>query len=358
MGAGVPFSPGSGRVEAVRYRPTRRGYVRNEAGNRRGEMTDLVQIENLVKHFGPIRAVDGVSFSVGRGEVLGFLGPNGAGKSTTMKIVTGFLPADSGRAAVGGEDIAASPLSVKRRIGYLPEGAPLYSDMTTRAFLEFVAGVRGIRGAERRRRVEETVARVELESVLEQPIETLSKGFKRRVGLAQSILHDPEVLILDEPTDGLDPNQKHEVRTLIREMAPRKAIVLSTHLLEEVDAVCSRAIIISAGRIVSDGTPEELHGRAEGHNAVTLALRRVEPESARAALATLEGVQAVEEVAGGDPPAEGVRLRVRPRAGRSIATEVSRVARERGWEVGELTVDRGRLDDVFRAITAPHRTRS
>ena len=321
-------------------------------------MTDLVQIENLVKHFGPIKAVDGISFSVRRGEVLGFLGPNGAGKSTTMKIVTGFLSADSGRIAVGGEDIAANPIAAKRRIGYLPEGAPLYSDMTTRAFLEFAAGIRGFRGEEKRRRVAETVARVQLESVLEQPIETLSKGFKRRVGLAQSMLHDPEVLVLDEPTDGLDPNQKHEVRSLIREMAPRKAIVLSTHLLEEVDAVCTRAVIISAGRIVSDGTPEDLHARAEGHNAVTLTLRGANPESARAVLAAVEGVAAVEEIGGGSEDDAGVRLRVRPESGRAVAVEVSRAAREHGWPVEELMVDRGRLEEVFRAITAPDRTRS
>ena len=325
-------------------------------------MSELVRIESLVKHFGPIRAVGGISFSVRRGEVLGFLGPNGAGKSTTMKIVTGFLPADSGRIEVGGEDVAANPIAAKRRIGYLPEGAPLYSDMTTRAFLEFAAGIRGFRGEEQRRRVEETVARVQLEGVLEQPIDTLSKGFKRRVGLAQSILHDPEVLVLDEPTDGLDPNQKHEVRSLIREMAPRKAIILSTHLLEEVDAVCSRAIIISAGRIVSDGAPEELHARADGHNAVTLTLRGVAAESARAALSALEGVREVEEVdSGGEDGGEDgavVRLRVRPENGRAVAAEVSRVAREHGWQVEGLMVDRGRLEEVFRAITAPDRTRS
>lgn len=329
-------------------------------------MSELVRIENLVKHFGPIEAVAGISFSVRRGEVLGFLGPNGAGKSTTMKIVTGFLPADSGRVEVGGEDLAANPLAAKRRIGYLPEGAPLYSDMTTRAFLEFAAGIRGFRGEERRRRVADTVARVQLESVLEQPIETLSKGFKRRVGLAQSILHDPEVLILDEPTDGLDPNQKHEVRSLIREMAPRKAIILSTHLLEEVDAVCSRAVIISAGRIVSDGTPEELHARAAGHNAVTLTLRGVDAETACAALRAVAGVREVEaegadgEAGGEDGAADsaGVRLRVHPQDGRAIAVEVSRAAREHGWQVEGLTVDRGRLEEVFRAITAPDRTRS
>ncbi len=329
-------------------------------------MGKLVEIENLVKHFGPIKAVDGVSFAVGRGEVLGFLGPNGAGKSTTMKVVTGFLAPDSGRVSVAGEDIAAAPVAAKRRIGYLPEGAPLYADMTTRAFLEFAAEIRGLRGADKRRGVAATVERVQLESVLEQPIETLSKGFKRRVGLAQAILHDPEVLVLDEPTDGLDPNQKHEVRSLIREMAPRKAIVLSTHLLEEVDAVCTRAVIISAGRIVSDGTPEELHARADGHNAVTLVLKEgsAGAEDARSALSAIAGVQAV-EVAEAAPDggaeagaAAGLRLRVRPAPGRAVAADVGRVARERGWGVEELTVDRGRLDDVFRAITAPDRTRS
>ena len=328
-------------------------------------MSELVRIENLVKQFGPIKAVDGVSFSVGRGEVLGFLGPNGAGKSTTMKIVTGFLAPDEGRVSVGGADVAVHPIAAKRRIGYLPEGAPLYSDMTTRAFLDFTAGIRGFRGGEKDRRLADTVARVQLEEVLEQPIETLSKGFKRRVGLAQAILHDPEVLVLDEPTDGLDPNQKHEVRALIREMAPRKAIILSTHLLEEVDAVCSRAVIISAGRIVSDGAPEALHARAGDHNAVTLVLRDATPERVRPALLALEGVAAVDEwpdgTDGGDGDEArggGLRLRVRSKGGRPIAAEVSRAARERGWRIEALTVDRGRLEDVFRALTAPDHTRS
>ena len=328
-------------------------------------MSELVRIENLVKQFGPIKAVDGVSFSVGRGEVLGFLGPNGAGKSTTMKIVTGFLAPDEGRVSVGGADVAVHPIAAKRRIGYLPEGAPLYSDMTTRAFLDFTAGIRGFQGGEKDRRLADTVARVQLEEVLEQPIETLSKGFKRRVGLAQAILHDPEVLVLDEPTDGLDPNQKHEVRALIREMAPRKAIILSTHLLEEVDAVCSRAVIISAGRIVSDGAPEALHARAGDHNAVTLVLRDAAPERVRPALLALEGVAAVDEWPGGTDGGDGdeargggLRLRVRSKGGRPIAAEVSRAARERGWRIEALTVDRGRLEDVFRALTAPDHTRS
>ena len=236
----------------------------------------MIEIRNLTKRFGPLTAVDGVSFDVGRGEVLGFLGPNGAGKSTTMKMVTGFLAPDGGTVRIGGTDIAEDPVAVKRRIGYLPEGAPLYGEMTTRAFLGFIAGIRGFRGAEAQRRVDTAAGRVSLGSIIEKPIGTLSKGFKRRVGLAQAILHDPPILILDEPTDGLDPNQKHEVRTLIRGMSKEKAIVLSTHILEEVDAVCTRATIIANGRVVSDGTPEELLRRSRTHNALRLGLARVE----------------------------------------------------------------------------------
>jgi ABC-2 type transport system ATP-binding protein len=221
----------------------------------------MLEIRNLTKKFGPLIAVDGVSFNVGRGEVLGFLGPNGAGKSTTMKMITGFLAPTAGTAVVAGFDIVTQPLQAKRRIGYLPEGAPAYPDMTPATFLDFVASVRGFAGAEAKRRIDAAVAHASLAEVMYQPIETLSKGFKRRVGLAQAILHDPEVLVMDEPTDGLDPNQKHEVRELIRQMAPHKAIVISTHILEEVDAVCSRAIIVAHGRIVADGTPAELEAQ-------------------------------------------------------------------------------------------------
>jgi len=223
----------------------------------------MLEIRNLTKKFGPFTAVDNVSFSVARGEVLGFLGPNGAGKSTTMKMITGFLAPTSGTALIAGHDIRTEPIAAKKRIGYLPEGAPAYPDMTPASFLEFVAGARGLGRSEAKRRIEEAVARASLAEVMYKPIETLSKGFKRRVGLAQAILHDPEVLIMDEPTDGLDPNQKHEVRELIRKMAPNKAIVISTHILEEVDAVCSRAIIVARGRIVADGTPAELAARTE-----------------------------------------------------------------------------------------------
>lgn len=229
-----------------------------------------LSVRNLVKTFGPANArktaVDGLAFDLKNGEVLGFLGPNGAGKSTTMKMICGFLAPDAGTAVVCGHDVLEDPIAAKKSIGYLPEGAPAYPDMTPLAFLDFVAGIRGYDGAERRERVGDAMAKTRIEEVAHQPIETLSKGFKRRVGLAQALLHDPPVLILDEPTDGLDPNQKFEVRRLISEMAPHKAIVISTHILEEVDAVCSRAVIIAHGRIVADGTPEALRERSASRN--------------------------------------------------------------------------------------------
>ncbi len=281
--------------------------------------------------------------------MLGFLGPNGAGKSTTMKMITGFLSPDAGTVRVGGIDIGEHPVAVKRRIGYLPEGAPLYPDMTPAAFLAFVGAIRGLRDDELQRRMRDTVAKVNLESVLEQPIETLSKGFKRRVGIAQSILHDPEVLVLDEPTDGLDPNQKHEVRTLIQEMAEDKAIVLSTHILEEVDAVCSRAIIVAAGKIVSDGSPAELEAMSPHHNAVTMVVRDVPTAQIRQRIDAVPGISASEYVEQNGR----VQCTIFPRDGASIIAEVGAVARQQDWTVEELHVHRGRLDAVFRAITNP-----
>jgi ABC-2 type transport system ATP-binding protein len=218
----------------------------------------MIKIENLVKAFGAKRAVDGVSFAVERGEVLGFLGPNGAGKSTTMRMITGFIPPTSGRVTVGGHDVAEAPLEAKRLIGYLPEAAPSYPDMTVQGFLSFAAEIRGLDGDARRRAVGRAVERCFLGSVLHQSIDTLSKGYKHRTCLAQALIHDPDVLILDEPTDGLDPNQKYEMRNLIRELGKNKAIIFSTHILEEVDAACTRAIIIDRGRIVASGTPDEL----------------------------------------------------------------------------------------------------
>lgn len=222
----------------------------------------MIEIQNLQKSFGGVRAVDGVSFSVEPGEVLGFLGPNGAGKSTTMRMITGFLTPTGGEVRIAGVSVVDDPVAAKARIGYLPEGAPLYPDMTPRTLLDFIAEIRGIPAAKRKARIAEVVAQINISEVLDQRIETLSKGFKRRVGLAQAILHDPQILILDEPTDGLDPNQKHEVRQLIKQMSKDKVIILSTHILEEVDAVCTRAIIIARGKVVFDGTPKELKDRS------------------------------------------------------------------------------------------------
>lgn len=309
----------------------------------------LVEIRNLTKRFGPFTAVDGISFSLERGEVLGFLGPNGAGKSTTMKMITGFLSPTGGTAVVCGHDVLTSPIEVKRRIGYLPEGAPAYPDMTPETFLRFVGQIRGLRGADLRRRVDEAAAKTHLEGVWHQPIETLSKGFKRRVGLAQAILNDPEVLILDEPTDGLDPNQKFEVRSLIKEMAAEKAIILSTHILEEVDAVCTRATVISSGRIVADGTPAQLEERSRYHNAVRLRLTGVATDAAKKELGDLAEVGQIEAI---ESELEGAAdLRVFAKNGSSIVGAVSAVAREKNWKIAELHVERGRLDEVFRSIT-------
>ena len=224
-------------------------------------MTALIEIERLTKRFGTFTAVDDVSFNVARGEVLGFLGPNGAGKSTTMKMLAGFVTPSAGTARICGHDVRTDSLAARKTLGFLPEGAPTYPEMSVLAFLQFVARIRGYGGGDLGDRVARAIDMTTLSSVRLQPVETLSKGFKRRVGLAQALLHDPPVLVLDEPTDGLDPNQKHEVRTLIAQMAPQKAIVISTHILEEVEAVCSRAIIIANGRLVADATPAELAQR-------------------------------------------------------------------------------------------------
>ena len=311
-------------------------------------MGTMVEIQNLRKEFGPILAVDDVSFTVGQGEVLGFLGPNGAGKSTTMKMITGFLTPTSGTVRISGFDIQDQPLEAKTRIGYLPEGAPAYLDMTPATFLTFVAEMRGFRGAELRNRVSETVEKVNLQSVLKQQIDTLSKGFKRRVGLAQAILHDPEVLVLDEPTDGLDPNQKHEVRTLIKNMAKEKAIILSTHILEEVQAVCTRAMIIAKGKVVTDGTPVELEERSPNHNTVILAIRGGEANEMQARLMKINGVKNVQEL-GTD--GDLIQFRLFPDLGKWIIADVGHCAKEHQWEVDELYVDRGQLDEVFRSLT-------
>ncbi len=218
----------------------------------------MLNVENLQKRFGRLEAVKGISFTVSKGEVLGFLGPNGAGKSTTMRMITGFLPPTAGTASICGHDIITDPVEAKKCLGYLPEAAPSYRAMTVEDYLRFIASVRGYHGAEARERVEAAIEKARLQPVAHKTIETLSKGYRQRACFAQAILHDPPVLIMDEPTDGLDPNQKFTVREMIREMAAEKAIVISTHILEEVDAVCTRAIVIADGEIRADGTPAKL----------------------------------------------------------------------------------------------------
>src|SRR6201988_1955421 len=230
----------------------------------------MIEVRNLKKLFGAKTAVNGVSFKVEMGEVLGFLGPNGAGKSTTMRMITGFIPPSEGEVSVGGFDMLENPIPAKRLIGYLPENAPAYTDMTVHGFLSFAAELRGLRGDAKKKAVARAIEMCFLESVQHQSVETLSKGYRHRTCFAQSIIHDPDVLVLDEPTDGLDPNQKHEIRNLIRRMGEKKAIIFSTHILEEVDAACSGAIIIDRGRIVANGTPEELRRKSEWAGAVTL----------------------------------------------------------------------------------------
>lgn len=310
-------------------------------------MTELVSLQSLSKNFGPIKAVSDVSFSVSEGEVLGLLGPNGAGKSTTMKILSGFLAPSSGTASVCGFDVLAKPIQAKRQLGYLPEGAPAYPDMTPRSFLKFIAAIRGFGGREAKLRIGKAVERANLQGVLEQPIDTLSKGYKRRVGLAQALLHDPKVLVLDEPTDGLDPNQKHEVRALINELKPDKAIIISTHLLEEVEAICTRAVIIAKGQIVADGTPLDLAMRDPLHNAVILVLPEAKLFRARALLSVLPSIESVEDWF--DNNSEG--LAVIPKPGVEILSEIGRLARTEAWNMAEIRLERGRLDHVFRQIT-------
>ncbi|MFT7414821.1 MAG: ABC-2 type transport system ATP-binding protein [Methylophagaceae bacterium] len=308
-------------------------------------MTLRIEIKDLAKHFGAIKAVDGVSFSVEKGEVLGFLGPNGAGKSTTMKMITGFLAPTRGTVRVCGHDVLTDPISVKACLGYLPEGAPAYADMTPDGFLRFIADIRGLSGTDKKRAVASAADRAQIKTVMFQPIETLSKGYKRRVGLAQAILHNPPVLILDEPTDGLDPNQKYEVRTLINEMAHDKAIIISTHILEEVHALCTRNVVIANGQVQFDGTPSQLEAMSDYHNAVCVAVANVDVNAFSAFLNDLDFIVKVEALTA----SRG--FRVYPTNGRQITVELAQVIRGNGWEIDSLYTENGRLDEVFRTIT-------
>jgi len=311
-------------------------------------MTGLIVLDHLVKRFGDLVAVNDVSLTVEKGEVLGFLGPNGAGKSTTMKMASGFLEPDSGSIQICGCDVATEARAAKQHLGYMPEGAPAYGEMTARGFLSFVAEVRGLSGSARTAALDGAIERTGLQPVVHQSIDTLSKGFKRRVGLAQAILHDPHVLILDEPTDGLDPNQKYQVRNLISEMAREKAIVVSTHILEEVDAVCSRAVIIDRGKVVADSTAEKLKLKLPNHNAVAIRLSNGDLEKTKKALDGLEAIEKVETVS----EADGVtRLRAVPVNGKSIAGDVAQCLTSNAVHAEELYVEQGSLDDVFRQIT-------
>jgi len=303
----------------------------------------MIETERLGKRYGTLQAVDDLNLRVAAGQVLGLLGPNGAGKSTSMRMIAGFLLPSSGRARVCGHDVVRDPLRARRALGYLPEGAPSYGEMSVREFLLFIARVRGLRGIPRNRRLDEMIALLQLESVLEQSIETLSKGYRRRVCLAQALLHDPPALILDEPTDGLDPNQQREVHALIRDMARDRAIILCTHALNEVSTVCNRVAILSGGRLRAQGTPAELEAQSRYHGAVSFHA----PASAlaRELLARLPEVDSVEV-----DPSDG-RVTVFPRAGARILGEVQRLLEAQQLQVEELQLERGRLDEVFRRIT-------
>jgi ABC-2 type transport system ATP-binding protein len=301
-----------------------------------------IEARALTKHYGPLVAVSDMSFELRAGEVLGFLGPNGAGKSTTMKMLTGFLAPSSGTALISGHDIVEDSLAARRGMGYLPEGAPAYGEMTVSAFLVFIARARGYSGAEVLKRADAAMERLNLRHVKHQVIDTLSKGYKRRVGLAQAILHDPAILILDEPTDGLDPNQKHEVRSLIQGMAAEKIIVISTHILEEVQAVCNRAMIIADGRLLLDDTPANLLARSRYHNAVTLVVDDL--QKAASVLSELPQARKV-EIRDGE-------LTVFPAKDAALFQVVSDKVREQGWKVHELRLEQGRMDEVFRQVTS------
>ena len=306
----------------------------------------MIEVKGLVKEFGAFRAVDQIDFEVPSGQVLGFLGPNGAGKSTTMKMLTCFLEPTAGTAVVGGHDIGKDPIAVRKMIGYLPESAPSYAEMTVEEFLDFIAEMRGMRGGDKESAKLAMREKCFLESVWHQPIETLSKGYRQRVGFAQALIHDPPILIMDEPTDGLDPNQKHEVRELIKHMGKDKTIILSTHILEEVEAVCQRVIIIAGGKLVADAAPSDLVEQSSIHNAVTMRFADKPASGAVEDLRTVTGVDHV-ELMDSIPNA----LRVYPKGGKTIVADVSEVARQKQWPLEQLRVEHGRLDEVFRKVT-------
>ena len=309
----------------------------------------MIVVDALSKQFGQFQAVDEISFEVQRGEVVGFLGPNGAGKSTTMKMLTCYLPPTSGNAEVNGFSINSQRLQVQEQIGYLPESAPSYNEMQVEEFLSFIGEVRGYTGSELRRRVGRVLELTSLQEARKQIIDTLSKGFRQRTCLAQALIHDPPVLILDEPTDGLDPNQKHEVRELIRRMSEERTILVSTHILEEVEAVCTRALIISEGRLVGLGTPDELLSQSIYRNTITLSVSGVNAETLLEDLNGLEQVYSVERLE--DMPNGAITVRVFPKDRESISSELEKFLKKKKMSIEQFFVERGRLDEVFRKLT-------
>jgi len=304
----------------------------------------MIETDQLTRCYGNLTAVDALSIRVEPGQVLGLLGPNGAGKTTAMRMIAGFLVPTSGTARVCGHDVSREPLKAKRALGYLPEGAPSYAEMTVHEFLQFIQRMRGMHTEADHRRFDEVVQQLQLEEVLDSCIDTLSKGLRRRVGLAQAILHDPPVLMLDEPTDGLDPNQKHAVRRLIDVMARNRTILISTHLLEEVHALCNRVVIIAHGKLLADATPVELEQRSRYHGAVSF--------SAPGSGMTQEMLGRLPQVAAIEVDALDGRTTVFPKSGERVFEAVEQLLREQGLQVSEIQLERGRLDEVFRQITA------
>ncbi len=310
----------------------------------------MIEVKNLTKRFGPKVAVDNIAFEVRKGEVLGFLGPNGAGKSTTMRMITGFIPPTEGSITIAGVSLFDDEIGAKSKIGYLPESAPLYNDMSVRDFLAYSAEIRGLDGSAKSKAIDHVVELCFLQPVFHQSIDTLSKGFRHRTCLAQSLIHDPPILILDEPTDGLDPNQKHEIRSLLKRLGETKAIIFSTHILEEVEAVCSRAIIIDRGKVIANGTPAELKARSADAGAIVLRARGKGTDGLRDGIMRIKEADSVDVLESKD---DFLALRIHPKAksNGALSPAVFQLCVEKSLTVEELSVEQGQLDDVFRSLT-------
>ena len=312
----------------------------------------MITLENVTRKFGSFVAVDNLSMTVPKGQVLGFLGPNGAGKTTTMRMISGFLTPSAGKITVCGYDVAENPVEVKRHLGYMPEVASSYNDMTVLSFLNFIAEARGLSGSAKEKAVEKVVADISLSNVLYQPIDTLSKGYKRRVGLAQALVHDPAVLILDEPTEGLDPNQKREIRMLIRDLQKDKSIIISTHVLEEVEAMCSRAVIIDKGKIVLDDTPRALISLSETHQTLFVLIASYQRERAQTVFNEMPQITVtdVKQESG-----EAFLFTLIPKERESVTADVVEALRRQDIKILDMFIEKGRLEEVFYAFTSPDR---